>query len=185
MVVILIIALILWLGGFGGLLSRRENTRIEEVAVNIIGLIDQEKVDTLLGKTEWGEIVRKRKIEISFGTANTIEYKNFADLASQTEGSFNSGTPLSTKTWTLPVLTTKLFKCADWSPSATEVILSPTSLTLILQWDTLKIDAPTVTEPHVILQLSHDTSNYREVHIDRRTGVTYERESTNSTPTCT
>lgn len=52
MVVILIIAVLLLLGNYSDINQRREKARLEELAVEIISTIDQEKVNTLLGKTE-------------------------------------------------------------------------------------------------------------------------------------
>ena len=48
MVVILIISILLTLGNYGDITQRRERARLEEIAVQIISLIDQEKTNTLL-----------------------------------------------------------------------------------------------------------------------------------------
>lgn len=48
MVVILIISILLALGNYGDLTGRRERARLEEIAVQIISMIDQEKTNTLL-----------------------------------------------------------------------------------------------------------------------------------------
>jgi hypothetical protein len=68
-------------------MQRREKARLEELTVELITLIDQQKVDALLGKTESGEIVRKRKLGISFNDG-TLTYKSYVDLTEDTEGSY-------------------------------------------------------------------------------------------------
>lgn len=188
MVVILIIAMLLWLGSFGGLFSRRENARIEELAVNIIGLIDIEKTNALLGKTEWGAIVRKRKITLDISTPGTIRYNSYADLAEDTEDSYCSAsancdvpvttppntpnTPLVTKEWTLANMATTLWKCTN----GTAIVLSATDLYIVMTGDAMAITTtPASTEPHLVLQIARGALAYREIHIDRRTGLTYEK----------
>lgn len=84
MVVILIFSILLLLGNYGNITQRREKARIEELAVEIITLIDQQKVDTLLGKTESSEIVRKRKIVVDFISPN-LTYNSYADLVEDME----------------------------------------------------------------------------------------------------
>lgn len=64
MVVILIMSMLLILGNYADFSSKREKARLEEVAVQILALIDQEKTNALLGKTESGQIVRKRKVSL-------------------------------------------------------------------------------------------------------------------------
>lgn len=176
MVVILIIGMLFALGSWWGLFSRRENARIEELAVNLIGLIDQEKTNTLLGKTEWGEIVRKRKIEISFGN-NTINYIAKADLAKDDEGSYNITS--YTKSWPLVGLGLNVFPC-PYAPSL------GSTLTIEFTWDTMQILEPTTlggATPHLILQIGRNLV-YREIHIDRRTGMTFERAGPTPIPAC-
>ncbi len=198
MVVILIIAILLWLGNFWGLFSRRENARIEELAVNLVGLIDGEKTSALLGKTEWGAIVRKRKVAISFdNNTGTTTYNAYADLAEDAEDSYcstptkcpdsditNKNTPLTTKSWTLVNLWINLFQCTDWTPSSVRVEGQLSSLSTVLLGDTMSITtSPESTKPHIVLQITRNDV-YREIHIDRRTGLTYERAGLTSTPSC-
>lgn len=84
MVVILIISILVALGNYGDFTQRREKSRMEELAVQLTAMMDQEKTNTLLGKTESGAIVRQRKIELSFAS-DILTYKSFADLAEDIE----------------------------------------------------------------------------------------------------
>lgn len=188
MVVILIIAILLWLGSYWGLFTRRENARIEELAVNLVGLIDIEKTNTLLGKTEWGAIVRKRMITLAMNnTDGSITYNSYADLAEDAEDSYFSApaniikTSLVTKTWTLKTMQTKIFKCTNTTPTE---LAGETDLDIVMTGDAMAIILPADTEPHLILQIARSNLAYREIHIDRRTGLTYERAGT-VTPSCT
>jgi len=173
MVVILIISILLLVGNYWDINQRREKARLEELAVEIISMIDQEKVDTLLGKTENGEIVRKREVEIVFNTLDpSIQYTSNIYLAKDDPATWVDWT---TKNWTYPLLAMKIYNC-DTSPSATDI--GETTLTAELTGDTMSFaDINTASIKHIVLQLSR-LGSYREIHIDRRTGVTYEREGT-------
>lgn len=176
MVVILIFSILLLLGNYGNITQRREKGRLEELTVELTTLIDQQKVDTLLGKTEWGEIVRKRKTEIDFTLPN-LTYKSYADLAKDPEGSYFSyptntvETPLIDKTWSPALLGATLWNCDTGSPASISL-----PLTTELQWDTMSFLNTNEAIKHIVIQLSRQGS-YREIHIDRRTGMTFERES--------
>jgi|GEM_PF-1147354 len=91
MVVILIITMLLILGNYSDFSLRREKARLEELTVQLISMIDQEKTNSLLGKTESSAIIRKRKITIDYADPD-ITYNSFADLAEDTENSY-CGTP--------------------------------------------------------------------------------------------
>ncbi len=192
MVVILIISILIVLGNFWDISQRREKARMEELAVQLTALIDQEKTYSLLGKTEWGAIVRKRKIELSF-TSNILTYKSFADLAEDNEGTYCSfpatcndtvtpwstwtNTPLSTKVWQFfePSLTASLWNCDDTTASWVNL-----PLTIELTGDSMSFSSHTSIK-HLVIMIYRDIG-YREIHIDRRTGVTYEKEGTGTTP---
>ncbi len=170
MVVILILALLTLLGNYASLALRREKTRIEELTVELTGLIDQEKTNALLGKTEGGKIVRKRKITISFNDVDTISYTAEADLAEDSENTYSVPvTPL--KSWTYPALKMALYNCpyTAWDLSVSK------ALTLELTGDTMKVLDPTNENPHLAIQISRNETAYREIHIDRRTGLLYEK----------
>lgn len=186
MVVILIFSILLLLGNYGNITQRREKARIEELAVEIITLIDQQKVDTLLGKTESSEIVRKRKIVVDFISPN-LTYNSYADLVEDMEWTYCgvapgctdiitpwwpwTDTPLTTKSWAPLGLGVSLWDCDSGTPVSTTTL----PLTIELQWDTMSFLGANTTIKHIVIQLSRQGS-YREIHIDRRTGVTYERE---------
>ncbi len=203
MVVILIISILLALGNYGDLTGRRERARLEEIAVQIISMMDQEKTNTLLWKTENGDIVRKRKVEIASAldgveNVNELTFTSYADLAEDTEDFYcwKSGNgidclnppgwtniPLVTKSWKLydPTLDMAVYECDS---SSTPTPVAGSIATMIFEGDTLIFDAPLSSYKHIVLFLFRDTV-YREIHIDRRTGMTYERESTSTTPSCT
>jgi prepilin-type N-terminal cleavage/methylation domain-containing protein len=184
MVVILIFAMLLLMGNYGNITKRREKARIEELTVDLITLIDQQKVDTLLGKTESGAIVRKRKMVIDFNaTSKTLTYNAYTDLAEDSENSYYSysanttATPLTVKSWAPLGLDVSLWNC-DGAPA---IVILP--LTVELQSDTMSFkDTSTSVIKHIVIQLSRQGS-YREIHIDRRTGMTFEREGS-SAVTC-
>lgn len=48
MIVILIIVMLTQLGNVGGLFRNRERSKVEEIAVKIVGTIDEEKINALL-----------------------------------------------------------------------------------------------------------------------------------------
>ena len=52
MIVILIIIMLTQLGSMGALFREKERSQTEEIAVQILGRIDEEKINALLGKTE-------------------------------------------------------------------------------------------------------------------------------------
>lgn len=195
MVVILIISILIVLGNFWDISQRREKARMEELAVQLTALIDQEKTYSLLGKTEWGAIVRKRKIELSF-TSNILTYKSFADLAEDNEGTYCSfpatcndaimpwwtwtNTPLSTKVWQFfePSLTMAIYDCDTTNPPNATLW---DSVTIELTGDTMSFANTLASKKHLVIMV-HRNIGYREIHIDRRTGVTYEKEGTGATP---
>jgi len=192
LVVILIISILVALGNYGDFTQRREKARLEEIWVQIVSMIDQEKTNTLLWKTENGAIVRKRKVEITSAAdwdgINGLSFKSYADLAEDTENlycwtSWNDTTcptptqsPLFTKSWKLydPTLNMQIYECDSDPSSATSV--SGSTIEILFQWDTISFLTPLNNKKHLVIFLSRDTT-YREIHIDRRTGVTYERES--------
>jgi hypothetical protein len=82
-------------------------------------------------------------------------------------------TPLTTKTWA-PLGLGVILKDCD-SGGEIGIIVERT---LELQWDTMSFWAPNQSIKHIVIQLSRQGS-YREIHIDRRTGMTFEREGEN------
>lgn len=193
MVVILIMSILIALGNYWVFTQRREKARIEELAVQLTAMIDQEKTNSLLWKTEWWNIVRKREITLDF-LGDTLTYKSYADLAEDTEWSYCwvswNGTncpttpppPLTTKSWQFfdPSLSMVIYDCDGINPPT---ISRGTSLTTEFTGDTMSFSGSLGTYKHLVISVSRD-SIYWEIHIDKRTGVTYEREGT-STVSCT
>ncbi len=192
MVVILIISILVALGNYWDFTQRREKARLEELAVQLTAMMDQEKTNTLLGKTEWGAIVRQRKIELSF-TGDILTYKSFADLVEDTEWNYcwtpGNGTacptppwwtsiPIITKSWQFydPSLVMTIYDCDSANPPT---ISRGASLITVLKNDTMSFSDGLVTFKHIVIFLSRNGA-YREIHIDRRTGVIYEREGANT-----
>lgn len=178
MIVIVIIVLLTQLGNIGGLFRTRERNKVEEIAVKIVAAVDEEKVNALLGKTLDGKIVRKRLIELDFWTTpNTITFASEVNLAETDETTYDTDSKI-TKSWSLAALEAELYECTE--------IAAPLDLKKIeveFRNDTIKfisnssIDIPN----HVVLLLKH-TNTAHEIHIDRRTGLTYERKSPGKNP---
>lgn len=86
-IVIVIIGILVSLGNYTGILSFRERARVEEVTVELLGLIDEAKTDALLGKTDGSDhdIVRKSGIKIDTSTSNEIQFFEGVNLAKDGE----------------------------------------------------------------------------------------------------
>lgn len=173
MIVVVIIVLLTQLGNVGGLFRSRERNKVEEIAVKIIAAIDEEKVNALLGKTLDGKIVRKRLVTLDFvNNGNTIDLTSEVNLAEEPETVYDTPSKI-TKSWTLTGLETEVHECGAASPE-----LGIQNLAIEFRDDKiLFIDNPTVTLPHHIVLLLKHTNTAHEIHIDRRTGLTYETES--------
>ena len=178
MIVIVIIVLLTQLGNIGGLFRTRERNKVEEIAVKIVAAIDEEKVNALLGKTLDGKIVRKRLAELNFwAEQNTVSFTSEVNLAETDETTYDTESKI-TKSWFLAALEAELYDC-----SATPNPLEFKKIGLEFRNDTIKFitdDASTDTPHHIVLLLKH-TNTAHEIHIDRRTGLTYERESPGKT----
>lgn len=110
MIVILIIIMLTQLGSIGSLFRQKERSQTEEISVQILGRIDEEKVSALLGKTQNGDIVRKRKISISFdNTSHEITAISRVNLAKTDEDTYESDR--WEKTWQLPELNSSWYAC--------------------------------------------------------------------------
>lgn len=174
MIVIVIIILLTQLGNIGWLFRTRERNKVEEIAVKIVAAIDEEKVNALLGKTLDGKIVRKRLAELDFwATPNTISFTSSVNLAETDETTYDTASKI-TKSWSLAALEAELYECSSAASS-----LAIEEIGLEFRNDTIKFitDNPAIDIPnHIVLLLKH-TNTAHEIHIDRRTGLTYERES--------
>lgn len=173
MIVIVIILLLTQMGNIGWLFRSRERNKVEEVAVKIVAAIDEEKVNALLGKTLNGKIVRKRLASIDFWEQNTITFTSEVNLAETNENTYDTESKI-TKSWTLAGLQTEAFSC----PEATS-LSGLVKLGIEFRNDTIAFIEDTIVDipHHVVLLLKH-TNTAHEIHIDRRTGLTYDREST-------
>jgi prepilin-type N-terminal cleavage/methylation domain-containing protein len=174
MIVIVIIVLLTQLGNIGGLFRTRERNKVEEIAVKIIAAIDEEKVNALLGKTLDGKIVRKRLAELDFWSIpNTISFTSVVNLAEIGEATYDADSKI-TKSWSLAGLEVELYDCPL---AATPIEIK--KIGLEFRNDTITfVEDPTQDIPnHIVLLLKH-TNTAHEIHIDRRTGLTYDREST-------
>lgn len=169
MIVIVIILLLTQLGNIGGLFSSREKSKLESIGVQMVGIIDEEKVNALLGKTKNGEIVRKRLLKITLDTANdAIKIETSVNLAQADETTYVSE---KTKTWSLNTLQGEIYGCPD-----TVNKLVTGELTVEFRDDEIGYSIPTMAAvPPVLILLLVQNDNAHEIHMDRRTGLVYER----------
>jgi len=173
MIVIVIIVLLTQMGNIGGLFRSRERNKVEEIAVKIVAAIDESKIDTLLGKTVEGKIVRKRTANITLDNAqNTIEFSSMVNLAEEEEDKFDDETKIE-KSWTLAGMESFFYEC----PSNNEP-LTLTDIGITFQDDTITFSSTTspAVPNNIVLLLTHINTAH-EIHIDRRTGLTYEIDS--------
>ncbi len=179
MIVIVIIVLLTQLGNIGGLFRTRERNKVEEIAVKIVAAVDEEKVNALLGKTLDGKIVRKRLIELDFWTTpNSIWFTSEVNLAETDENAYDADSKI-TKSWSLAALEAELYECTE--------VAAPLDLKKIqieFRNDTIKFitENPTDDAPYRVVLLLKHTSTAHQIHIDRRTGLTYEQENTEKNP---
>ncbi len=169
MIAIVIIILLSQLGNMSSLFQAKEKSQVEEISVNVINVIDEVKTHALLGKTEEWHIVRKRKIKISL-SPNTIAYQSAFNLAEKDEDTF---TILNDKSWFLQELGSSFYECHN--NIATK--LPGTELNIFFENENMQFqDGANVDMPfqHIVIFLERK-SGTREIHIDRRTGLTYER----------
>ncbi|MBP6921109.1 prepilin-type N-terminal cleavage/methylation domain-containing protein [Candidatus Gracilibacteria bacterium] len=174
MIVIVIIVLMTQMGNIGSLFRSRERNKVEEVAVKIVAAIDEEKVNALLGKTLNGKIVRKRLIDLDFGNEkNTIKLTTEVNLAETEENTYETSSSI-TKSWSLAGLDFGAYQC----PEATE-IEDMNKIQIEFRDDSIRFipeNPSSEVSDHFVLLLKN-TNTAHEIHIDRRTGLTYERSS--------
>jgi hypothetical protein len=77
--------------------------------VQLLGLVDEEKINALLGKTHQSdtsvEIVRKRSVQILVNNdEHRLSFVSLINLAKEAEHIFENR-PIQEKSWTLPQLT--------------------------------------------------------------------------------
>lgn len=168
------IVLLTQIGNIGGLFRTRDSNKVEEIAIKITSAIDEEKIHALLGKTLDGKTVRKRLSEIDFWTTqNTLSFTSRLNLAVTDESTYDEDSEI-TKSWSLAGLEFELYEC---SPTAKP--LDGKKIGLEFKNDSIKFitDNSAVDIPnHIVLLLKHIHTAH-EIHIDRRTGLTFERQS--------
>lgn len=173
MIVIVIIVLLTQLGNIGGLFRTRERNKVEEIAVKVIAAIDEEKINALLGKTLEGKIIRKRLLTLNFTPdTNTLKLITEINLAEDDEDIYDVPSKI-TKSWNLAGLIPEFYSC--W---ATADVLNTDTLEIEFQEDVITfLENPNTEVPnHIVLLLKH-TNTAHEIHIDRRTGLTFEKKS--------
>lgn len=180
MIVILIIIMLTQLGSVGSLFRQKERSQTEEISVQILGRIDEEKVNALLGKTQEWDIVRKRKISMTIGNpANEITAVSRVNLAKSPDDLYE--TEKWEKTWQLPELTWAWYACTGTDVGTALDTISTVSAEFF--WDKIVFTAwvgaaetpllvGTNSVPHIVLKLRRNQA-FNELHIDRRTGLTY------------
>ncbi len=131
--------------------------------------IDTEKVSALLWKTEAGKIVRKRLVNITLkNTEDAIEMVSKVNLAESDEAIYDPDSE-KTSSWSLLDLETFVYECP-------EVALPDISdLWIEFRDDTISFTSTSATPlpNHIVLLMTHANTAH-EIHIDRRTGLTYE-----------
>jgi type II secretory pathway pseudopilin PulG len=190
MIVILIIMMLSQLGNISSLFRHREKSQVEEIAVQLLGMIDEEKTNALLGKTQkkWStlgmetwEIVRKRSVSVTIDNDNNnISFSSQVNLASKGEDEYEPET--ITKTWNLAELQWSWYECSGGNEGIKIQNAGTDTDNVHVEFtgDSLKFSSGNgttqtpLTALHVVLKLSRNTAN-RELHIDRRTWLTYTR----------
>jgi prepilin-type N-terminal cleavage/methylation domain-containing protein len=183
MIVVLIIVILSQAGNILSLFSSQERGELEGISVNVLNTFDEVKTDALLGKTENKEIVRKRMISMSL-IWDTLQYTTSVNLAKDTEDLFG---PWVLRTLNLNGNDWSLATCAADSTTGTDVPgIQSLDMTFKGEDIIFKKDGNTdIVEPHIII-IIWNNANKREIHIDRRTGLTYERTSSDPAipPSC-
>lgn len=182
MIVILIIIMLTQLGSIWSLFRQKEKSQTEEIAVQILGRIDEEKINALLGKTEKGDIVRKRKISITLdASTNSITALSRVNLSKSPDDIYENDT--WEKTWQLPELVWSWYACSGTDNGTLLDTINTISAEFF--WDKIiftewtgATETPlllnTKSVPQVVLKLKRNQA-INELHIDRRTGLTYMR----------
>lgn len=156
------------LGNIGGLFRNRERSKVEEIAVKIVATLDEEKINALLGKTQDGKIVRKRMTEIWIKDS-TIEISSQANLAESDEVTYDPASK-KTKKWSLAGLETYVYGCPTTN---VPLEIDDIQIEFINENIQFKSTGPISPPSHLVLLLTHINTSH-EIHIDKRTGLTYE-----------
>ena len=179
------------LGNISSLFRHRDKSQVETIGVQILGMIDEEKTNALLWKmqtsytsgTQTSEIVRKRSIKISLDNAShSVSFLSRVNLAKSTEDIYEP--EILTKSWDLPLLTGTWYECSGSNKGIKLQNGSSDINTVQMEFigDSIKFsfEKGTEFEPlnslRLVLKLTSNTA-HQEVHIDRRTWLTFTRVS--------
>ncbi|MCB9807370.1 hypothetical protein H6768_05890 [Candidatus Peribacteria bacterium] len=138
--------------------------------MKIVAALDEQKVDSLLGKTLNGNIVRKRLTTIEL---KNDEYKismtTEANLANSEESIYDTNSK-TTKSWSLNGMESFFYECPT-----NNTPLPLTDLEIYFREDALEFESKTSANVpnHIVLLLTHINTAH-EIHVDKRTGLTYE-----------
>lgn len=198
MIVILIIMMMTQVGNISSLFRYKEKGQIEEISNQLLGMIDEEKTNALLGRTqktkisgaEQWKIVRKRSLDISLDApSNTLSLLSRVNLADEKEDTYEADD--IEKNWTLPLLTGSWYDCSLGN-QGTKMVNGANDI------NTVRIDfigeslalsggnglaLSPLNASHIVLKITSKSAN-QEIHIDKRTGLTYARPGLPNTVSC-
>lgn len=167
MIVIVIILLLTQLGNLQSLFRVREQSQIEGMAIQVVAKIDEIKINTLLGKTENTEIVRKRILSLKANNSeHALNSESFTNLATKTEDVLTS---TSTSSWKLEnLLETFFYTCPVGSTTATP--LSEDNVSITFMGDAIQFSntSGSINAPKILILMTAGDSS-EEIHIDKRT----------------
>ncbi len=198
MIVILIIMMMTQVGNISSLFRYKEKGQIEEISNQLLGMIDEEKTNALLGKTqktkisgtEQWKIVRKRSLDISLDApSNTLSLLSRVNLADEKEDTYEADD--IEKNWTLPLLTGSWYDCSlgnqgtkmvNGTNDINTVRIDFIGESLALSGGNGLVLSP-LNASHIVLKITSKSAN-QEIHIDKRTGLTYARPGLPNTVSC-
>lgn len=171
MVVIVILILLTQIWNVGSLFRTRESNKLEEISVIILSTINREKLSALLWKTDKGIIVRSRWVQVEYDNEKNMIHLS-TQLSNVEKDENTEWTYEQIKTWTSPFLKTYLYVCPqiewplEWS----------NKLKIIWDGDNMKYSYEWIEKlpPHIVIHLTNEKSSH-EIHLDNRTGLTYEQ----------
>lgn len=199
MIVILIIMMMTQVGNISSLFRYKEKGQIEEISNQLLGMIDEEKTNALLGKTqktkisgtEQWKIVRKRSLDISLDTPrNTLSLLSRVNLADEKEDTYEADD--IEKNWTLPLLTGAWYDCSlgnqgtkmvNGTNDINTVRIDFIGESLALSGGNGSAALSPLNTSHIVLKITSKSAN-QEIHIDKRTGLTYARPGLPNTVSC-
>lgn len=193
MIVILMILLMTQIGNLWSLFQQKEKSQVEEIAVQILWLIDEEKTNALLGKTykkteswidRWA-IVRKRSISLNFDNdkwdITLISRVNLAESKEAGLGAFEPETVA--KKWHLEGLEGSWYACSGNAEGEKIqngwIDIEGAHINFIsdaIDFGMGDIANPDIINtPHIVFKVSGRNRAQQEIHIERRTWLTYAR----------